>query len=269
MIIGKEKRLKRIYNGNDNIVILPMDHGFTEGPIDGLQNIGVTLAKIVECNCVDSVILHRGAIINNYDILSKQNLGLIMHLSGSTSLYGRGLHKIQTATVDEAISLGCDAVSVHVNLGNEYEASMLEDMGRVAEECDRKGMPLVAMVYVRGDEIDNGREVAYLKRAVRVADEIGADIVKVNYCMEGEDFSEVVNSCQIPVVIAGGEQTDMISILKLVEDSMKAGAKGISIGRNIFQSRNYKELLNGINRIVHNHESVSHILKKSNLYNIV
>lgn len=269
MIIGKEKRIKRIFNGNSNIVILPMDHGFTEGPIEGIENIGRTLENMVECNCIDSVILHRGAIINNYDIVSKQDLGLIMHLSGSTSLYEKGLHKIQTGTVDEAISLGCDAVSVHINLGNEYEAIMLEDVGRIAEECDRKGMPLVAMVYVRGSGIADGRKLTYLKRAVRVADEIGADIVKVNYCLEGDDFFEVVNSCQIPVVIAGGEQTDTIKILKMVDDAMRAGARGVSIGRNIFQANNYRELLDGINRIVHKRESVHQVLKKSNIYSIV
>lgn len=97
---------------------------------------------------------------------------------------------------DEAISLGCDAVSVHINLGNEYEASMLEDVGGIAGECNRKGMPLVAMVYVRGSSIKDGRELEYLKRAVRLADESGADIVKVNHSLEGDDFSEVVNACQ-------------------------------------------------------------------------
>ncbi|MBH1940429.1 fructose-bisphosphate aldolase [Mobilitalea sibirica] len=262
MIIGKEKRLNRLYNGHDRIIILPLDHGFTEGPIDGIENMGQALSDIVRYNVVDSVILHRGAIIHNYSILSKQNLGLIMHLSGSTSLYGNGLHKIQTGTVDEAISLGCDGVSVHINLGNEYEPYMLENTARIAEECGKKGMPLIAMVYVRGDEIENERKLPYLKRAVRLADEIGADIVKVNLCMEGENFSEVVNSCQIPVVIAGGQQKDYISLLRMVDTAMKSGAKGISIGRNIFQSSNYSLLLNNIKRIVHEHEDISLIMKE-------
>ncbi|WP_167959137.1 2-amino-3,7-dideoxy-D-threo-hept-6-ulosonate synthase [Anaerosporobacter faecicola] len=258
-MIGKQKRLNRIFGGRERTIIVPMDHGFTDGPIDGIADMGRTLQNVLRSNVVNAVILHRGTLIHNYSLLTNPDLSLIMHLSGSTSLCDRGLKKIQTASVDEAIALGCDAVSVHVNLGNEYESAMLSNMAYVAEECGKKGMPLLAMMYVRGNAIANERELKYLKHAVRVADEMGADIVKVNYCLEGENFEEVVNGCQIPVIIAGGQYQGKDSLLHLISDAMNNGAKGVSIGRGVFQSNDCQELLQDIAKIVHEPKNLQEI----------
>lgn len=261
-MLGKKKRLKRLFNGHDKIIILPMDHGFTEGPISGVENIGHTLTEISHCNKIDSVVLHRGTIINNYNILSDERLGLIMHLSGSTNIGETCLHKIRTGTVREAMSLGCDAVSVHINFGNEYESYMLEDISKISEECINNGMPLFVMAYVRSKTIDNELKLSHIKHVVRVADEIGADIVKVNYSVAGENFEEVVKSCQIPVVIAGGAQQNPVDLLKMIYEAMKCGAKGISIGRNIFQSDCKDRLLDDIYQIVHENAELDDILEK-------
>ncbi|MCL2252917.1 MAG: 2-amino-3,7-dideoxy-D-threo-hept-6-ulosonate synthase [Lachnospiraceae bacterium] len=262
---GKEKRMSRIFRGHERAIILPLDHGFSEGPIKGLEKLGDTLQKIMECKIVDSMILHGGPIKNNYQLLNNNDIGLIMHLSGSTALSTSGLLKIQTATVKEAVRMGCDAVSIHINLGNGYEAKMLQDTANIIQDCNDAGMPLIAMVYVRGDKIDNEWDIKYIKHAVRVMDELGADMVKVNYCNSKSGFAEVIESCQIPVIIAGGQQMDTESLLTMISNAMDCGAKGISIGRNIFQSDNYTELLNDIHGIVHQNVRVDDLIGKYRL----
>lgn len=249
-MLGKEKRLNRLFNKSQNIILVPLDHGISCGPIQGLENMRDTLKTIVDCK-MDSILLHKGIIEKNYDIVSKKQVGLIMHLSASTNLGDCELQKIRTETVDEAIAMGCDGVSVHVNLGNSKEPYMLEDFSNISGECMRKGMPLIAMMYSRGESIRNELDINNLKHITRVAVELGADIVKINYPENIDEFRSLVEYCQVPVVIAGGEKRDEIDTLKMIDEAMMSGARGISMGRNIFQSNCKKTLISCIQKIVH------------------
>ncbi|MGL5087830.1 MAG: 2-amino-3,7-dideoxy-D-threo-hept-6-ulosonate synthase, partial [Clostridium sp.] len=183
-------------------------------------------------------------------------------LSCSTNVGGFDLKKIRSASVDEAIAMGCDGVSIHVNIGNEAESYMLEDFANISEECSKKGMPLIAMMYARGPEIENEYDVKYVKHIARIAEELGADIVKVNYTGDIEGFREVVQGCQIPVVIAGGEKQDNIKTLIMINDAMIAGARGISIGRNIFQQEDKELILKAIKDIVYNRADIDMVIDR-------
>ncbi len=154
---------------------------------------------------------------------------------------------------EEALKLGADAVSVHINLGAEDEGCMIKDLGSVAKEAMSWGMPLLAMMYVRGPKVENPYDVRLVKHAARVAAELGADIVKVPYTGSSETFREVVEGCFVPVVIAGGEKmsTDE-DILDMVRGSVVAGGAGVSIGRNVFQHRDPTMIVQAISKIVHN-----------------
>jgi DhnA family fructose-bisphosphate aldolase class Ia len=166
-------------------------------------------------------------------------------------------------TVEEAIKLGADAVSIHVNLGAEDERSMLEDLGMVAKVTFEWGMPLLAMMYTRGPKVKNEYDVKLLKHAARVGAELGADIVKVVYTGSVESFREVVEGCFVPVVIAGGEKMgNDQDILKMVKGSMEAGGAGVSIGRNVFQHKDPTKIVQAISKIVHNGSTVEEGLMK-------
>jgi fructose-bisphosphate aldolase/2-amino-3,7-dideoxy-D-threo-hept-6-ulosonate synthase len=98
------------------------------------------------------------------------------------------------------------------------------------------GMPLLAMMYPRGENVKSQFDVEAVKNCARVGAELGADIVKTNYTGDVDSFREVVRGCNVPVVIAGGPKMDSEeALLKMVRDAMEAGAAGISIGRNVFQ----------------------------------
>ncbi|HOK39674.1 MAG TPA: 2-amino-3,7-dideoxy-D-threo-hept-6-ulosonate synthase [bacterium] len=266
-MIGKAIRLERIINRNTKkTVIVPMDHGITVGPIPGLVNMQKTVSEIVKGGA-NAIILHKGIVTSGHR-RSGKDIGLILHLSASTNLSPDPNEKVIVSTVEEAIVLGADAVSIHINLGADTEAEMLKNFGMIAKDCMKWAMPLVAMMYTRGKKIEREDDVKVVKHAARVAAEMGADIVKVSYTGSAETFYEVVQGCPIPVVIAGGEKIDSEEeFLKLVKDAMSAGAGGVSIGRNAFQHKEPRLMVRTISNIVHNKISVEEAIKILNKNN--
>lgn len=260
-IIGKQVRMERIMNRNTGkTVIVPMDHGISVGPIEGLEDMK-SAVQMVSDGGANAIVEHKGLVGAGHR-RGGRDIGLIIHLSASTSLSPNPNAKTLVCSVEEAIKLGADAVSIHVNIGNGSEKDMLRDFGMVACEAKTWGMPLLAMIYPRGEKIKDEYDVNYIKHAARVGDEIGADIVKVSYTGSAESFKEVVKGCSIPVVIAGGAKMNSDrEILEMVKGSIEAGGAGASIGRNVFQHKNPAKMVQAISSIVHNNASVEDALK--------
>jgi predicted phospho-2-dehydro-3-deoxyheptonate aldolase len=250
-MIGKRIRLERIIDRNSRkTVIIPMDHGVTVGPIEGLADMRTTVSKIV-AGGANAILMHKGIVRAGHRGAGR-DVGLIIHLSAGTSISPDPNAKELVCTVEEAIKLGADAVSVHINLGAETDKEMLGQLGYVSEACLEWQMPLVAMMYTRGPKIKNEYDVANVRHAARVGAELGADIVKVVYTGSVESFREVVEGCPVPVVIAGGEKMDSDEdIFKMVDGALKAGATGVSIGRNAFQHENPEKMVAALCKMVH------------------
>ncbi len=255
-MVGKKIRMERIINRDSGkTVIIPMDHGVTVGPIAGLENMRDTISKVV-AGGANAILLHKGIVRVGHRGGGK-DVGLIVHLSGGTSLSPDPNAKELVCTVEEALKLGADAVSVHVNLGAETDRDMLGQLGFISEQCLEWQMPLIAMMYTRGSKIKDEYDVNNVKHAARVGAELGADIVKVVYTGSVESFAGVVEGCPVPVVIAGGEKMDSDKdIFEMVEAALKAGAAGISIGRNAFQHENPTKMVEALSKMVHKGASV-------------
>jgi len=164
--------------------------------------------------------------------------------------------------VEEAIKLGADAVSIHINIGNGGEKEMLKDFGHVSYEARTWGLPLLAMIYPRGEKIKDEFDVNVIKHAARIGDEMGADLVKVSYTGSVASFKEVTSGCSVPVVIAGGPKMNSDrDILEMVRGSKDAGGAGVSIGRNVFQHRDPRCMVEAICSIVHDDRNVDDALK--------
>jgi len=250
-MIGKEIRIERIMNRDTGrTVIVPMDHGVTAGPIPGLEDMRETVGKVV-AGGANAILMHKGMVQAGHR-RGGRDIGLIVHLSAGTSLSPDPNAKVPVCTVEEAIQLGADAVSIHVNLGAPTDADMVRHFGEVAAHCTRWGMPLLAMVYTRGPKIESEFDVKYVKHAARAGAELGADIVKVNYTGSPESFREVVAGCPVPVVIAGGEKVETeAELFQMVAGALKAGAAGVSIGRNAFQHKDPQGMMRAISKMVH------------------
>lgn len=250
-MIGKKIRLERILDRkSEHTVIVPMDHGVTVGPIKGLEDLPKAVDDVARGGA-DAVLMHKGMVQYGHRGYG-MDIGLIIHLSGGTSLGPDPNNKVLVCTVKEAVRLGADAVSVHINVGAENESQMLRDLGATAKECLEYGMPLLAMMYPRGKDIKSEHDAKYVKHAARVGAELGADIIKTVYTGDKKSFREVVEGCPAPIVIAGGPKIDSEqALLKMIEDAMACGAAGVSIGRNVFQAEDRVELTRKICGIVH------------------
>lgn len=239
--MGTKIRLRRIIKPETNrTFLLALDHGLTVGPLNGIENLPSFIRGLSLKN-VDGIILHTRGMINlcQDSIAKLHSISLIAHLSGSTSLSNDPLYKRIVCSVENANQLGADGVSVHINLGSMMEDRMLTDLGRVAENCEKSGMPLLIMIYPRGENIEDEYSIQYIAQAIRVAEEIGADIIKTNYPGDMHKFEEIMSQSNTPVVVAeGARQSSEKALFKMVNEALEAGASGVCFGRNIFQHKN-------------------------------
>lgn len=254
---GKIRRLSRIFRIDGKTVIVPMDHGVTLGPIAGIENISKVVEKLKKGGA-DAVLVHKGWA----RLIDTRGISLILHISASTKIGPDPDWKVVVASVEEAIALGADGVSIHVNIGCDREPEMLSLLGAVAESCEDWGMPLLVMAYPRGPKIMNQHDPELVSHAARVAAELGADVVKTNYTGSAESFKKVVESCPVPVVIAGGPKVNSDrELLEMVKNSIDSGGAGVSIGRNIFQHEKPELITKAIVGIVHDGMSLEEALK--------
>jgi fructose-bisphosphate aldolase / 2-amino-3,7-dideoxy-D-threo-hept-6-ulosonate synthase len=257
MVLGKDIRLNRILK-NGKMLCIPMDHGISSGPLDGIKDI-TRFIYDTEKSGLSCILLNKGII----KILPRPiNIGLIAHMSASTSLGPDPNKKVLLGSVKEAIRLGADAVSVHINIGSREEPMMLYSLGLIADECNKWGMPLIAMMYPRGENIKNPHDPSIISHAARIGAEAGADIVKTVYTGDTDTFKDVVKSCPVPIVIAGGPKSNTNKdILELCHGAIQAGSIGITFGRNIFTHSNPKKLIKALYEIIIENKKYEEVLE--------
>jgi predicted phospho-2-dehydro-3-deoxyheptonate aldolase len=243
--------MERIINRKTgNAVIIPMDHGVTVGPIKGIKSVKA-IADAVASGGADAAVVHKGAAIFGHRGYGR-DLGLIIHLSASTALGPDPNNKVLVATVEEALKLGADGVSIQVNIGAKDEGRMLSTLGEISRSCQEWGMPLLAMMYPRGKKISDEFSEENIAHAARVGAELGADLVKTSYTGDPESFGRVVEGCPVPIVIAGGPRVESeLDLLQMVEGAISAGARGVAIGRNVFQHDDPALITHRICSVVH------------------
>ena len=258
MVFGRDIRLSRILNGG-KMLCIPMDHGITNGPIKGLEDIHGMIYQCASAG-LTCVLVNKGIIKT---MPRSPDIGLIVHFSASTSIGPAPNRKMLIGSIEEAIRLGADAVSVHINIGSKEEPEMLQTLGMMSDKCDEWSLPLVAMMYPRGENIKSPYDVQIVAHAARVGAEAGADIVKTVYTGDPDSFKQVVRSCPVPLVIAGGPKVNSDrETLEMCNGSMAAGAKGVTFGRNIFQHKNPPAMVRALRKIIIENRNVKEALKE-------
>lgn len=244
--MGKSERLKKLLPNGKGLFV-PIDHALSQFPEKGLENLSELIPQL---SIADAIIAHKG-VVSHY----KQKNNFIMHVSASTIHGGKKAdNKVLTGSVIEAKMRGAIGVSAQINLGSNYESEMIERMGEISRQAHEQEMPLLGMVYPRGVnlKIDDKDITKGVSHAVRLAFELGCDIVKVPWTGDKESFSEVCRSVPIPVLIAGGElKGDFDSLLTLIEDAINSGASGVCMGRQIFASEDVEERCLKISELIH------------------
>ncbi|MBP2624870.1 MAG: class I fructose-bisphosphate aldolase family protein [Nitrosopumilaceae archaeon] len=251
MVNGYQIRLNRILRKN-KMFCIPMDHGISNGPISGIENPHSIIYKCQNYG-ITSIIINKGILRS---LPSPIKIGVLVHYSASTSLSAYPDRKVLTGTVEEALRLGADGVSIHVNIGGEDEPEMLKQLGIISEQCHKWDMPLLAMMYPRGKNIKNPHDADTIAHVSRIGAECGADIIKTFYTGDAKSFKKIIKSTPVPVVVAGGPKANStIDILKMTEDIMNAGAIGITYGRNIFSHKTPEKMVKALTSIIFKKQS--------------
>lgn len=254
---GKRRRLRRVFRDDGKTVIVPIDHGVSIGPVKGIEDMDRLIGELVKGG-VDAIVVHKGWA-KRLDIAG---VGLIIHGSAGTELSLDGLRKTQCATPLEALSLGADGFSLQVNVGSETDYEQLAFLANSSRICNLLGLPLLAMMYPRGQKVQDEHSQKEVLHVARIGVELGADVVKTNYTGSQESFKTVVESTRIPVVIAGGPKASSTKdFLKMVSDAVSAGAAGVSIGRNVFQHKDPRRMAEALSAIVHDGASLEYALE--------
>ncbi len=235
-----------------------MDHGITLGAVQGLKDIESTIDAVTRAGA-DAVLTQKGIAPRVHD--NKNEAGYIVHLNASTTIGPDTNDKRLTGTVEEAIRAGADAVSFHINVGSDHEPEQIEDLAGITDVASRFGIPVLAMAYARGPGVDS-TDPESLGHAVRLAEELGADIVKTGYSGDGASFEHVCESTRLPVLIAGGARGSDRETVEMVRGAMDGGAAGVSMGRSIFQHEDPAAITTAVSAIVHDDASVDEALER-------
>lgn len=260
MTAGLTARLRRI-GTDDRYLIVPMDHGLTMGAVTGLANIEATIDAVTRGGA-DAVLTQKGIASRVHP--HRNDAGYIVHLNGSTEIGPAENDKRQTATVEDAIRAGADAVSVHINVGSDYEPQQLTALGSITSTAAEFGIPVLAMAYARGPGVDEQDPTA-LAHAVRVAEELDADVVKTGYSGDPASFERVVEATALPVLIAGGSKGTDEQTIEMVRGAVDAGAAGVSMGRSIFQHDRPAAITEAVSAVVHDGADVATALSRAGL----
>jgi len=264
--LGKKVRLHRILyeHGlkNGRMMILPIDQGLEHGPVDFFPNPDSKFPqyqyRLAKEGGYSGIALHYGLAAKYMDKFAGE-VPLILKINGKTNIPSDAYaFSPLTATVEDAVRLGADAVGYTLFVGSPMQADDIAQLMKVREDCDYYGMPLIVWAYPRGEAIDQkgGRDSFYaIDYAARVAQEMGADVVKVNFprvnaemdkrtpapynqmeISAEEAFRQVVQSAgRTMVIVSGGSKMSDEELLQKVEQSLAAGAVGLIFGRNMWQ----------------------------------
>jgi len=242
MDFGLENRMSKIFRPETGkTVMLAVDHGYFQGPTTGLENLEQTLKPLTPH--ADCLFITRGMLRNCVD--KKINSSICLRVSGGPSILKDLTNEDIVVSIDEALRLNASGVGMSIFVGAENEDRTISNLGKLINEAEAYGMPVLAITAV-GREMT--RDSRYLGLACRIASEIGARIVKTYYC---EDFYKVTESCPVPIVMAGGKKIDEKDALIMTENAITEGASGVDMGRNIFQSTKPVSMMKAIGAIVH------------------
>lgn len=258
MVLGKDVRLNRILN-NGKMICIPMDHGISSGPLEGIKDIHKFIYD-TENSGLSCILINKGIMKT---LPKPLKIGVIAHMSASTSLGPDPNRKVLLGSVREAIRLGADAVSLHINIGSNEESMMLYTLGLVSDECNEWNMPLIAMMYPRGENIKNPNDPTIIAHASRIGAEAGADIVKTLYPGNIDAFKDIVKSCPVPIVIAGGPKSKTThGTVEMCHGAMQAGAIGVTFGRNIFQHSDPNKIIKALYEIIIENKKLEDVIYK-------
>ena len=249
----REVHLRKIVR-DGKVLILAMDQGMEHGPVDfNARNINPEyVLDIASKGGFTGLAIQKG-IARHYKECYSGKVPLVLKLNGRTNIVPKDeIYSSQVASVKEAVKLGADAIGYTLYVGSPREADMFREFGKVQEEAEDYGLPCVVWAYPRGRFVQDEKSADTIAYAARVALELGADVVKVNYPGSVEGMKKVVAAAgRCKVISAGGSKQSDAEFLAKVRDVMASGAVGLAVGRNVWQNDNPMKIAEELKKIVY------------------
>ncbi len=240
---GMKKHLSNIFDPvSGNTVMFAFDHGYFMGSTAGLERLDVLLPQLIPY--VDVLMGTRGAIRTCVPADCRKGIAL-RTTSGSSMLNDDLSHEVLAVDIEDVIRMNADCMAIQTFIGADGQLSSLDNLSKAVNAGMRYSVPVMGVVAVGKQMERTGR---FFKLATRILAELGANIIKTYNC---EDFEEVVAACPVPIVVAGGKKLPEKEALELAYEVISKGARGVDMGRNIFQSQNPAVMAQAVNMVVH------------------
>jgi putative autoinducer-2 (AI-2) aldolase len=242
---GMKNRLSRIIKPKTgHTVMLAVDHGYFLGPTKDLENAQQTIEPLLDY--ADALMLTRGILRTSVD--PEASVPIVLRVSGGSSIIGEDLSNETIMTsMEDAVRLNVSAIALSIFVGSDYESQTLENLALLVDMAQEYGIPVLAVTAV-GKELEK-RDSRFLSLSCRIAAEFGASFVKTYYC---DEFEKVVESCPVPLVIAGGPKLNTeLDAFKMAYEAIRKGAVGVDMGRNIWQNPYPVAMIKAIRAVVH------------------
>ena len=240
---GMKKHLSNIFDPKTgNTVMFAFDHGYFMGSTAGLERLDILIPKLADH--VDVLMGTRGALRTCVPPDCRKAIAL-RTTSGSSMLNDDLSHEVVAVDIEDAVRMNADCMAVQTFIGADGQLSSIDNLSQTINAGLRHSIPTMGVVAVGKDMERTDR---FFKLATRILAEMGVNIVKTYYC---ENFEEVVAACPVPLVVAGGKKLPEDEALTLAYKVISQGARGVDMGRNIFQSEHSVEMADAIHKIVH------------------
>lgn len=259
-MLGKKVRMSRLVNAKSNkMMAITVDHAISRGiaPMTGLHQIQNTIDKII-LGRPDAMTMTKG-IAEHCMWDHAGQVAMLMKVSNYSPV--APTKDTVFGSVDEAIRMGADAVSMGAMTLGDFQGEQFEIIGKYSEECMAKGMPLIGHVYPKGESVPADKRTAWenIAYCVRSACELGMDIVKTTYTGDPDSMAKVV-SCvpsSFRVVIQGGDACKTLDdYLQMTRDAMDCGVGGVTMGRFVWEYKDVTALVVALRYLIHHGYSV-------------
>jgi len=240
---GMKKHLTNIFSPKSgNTVMFAFDHGYFMGSVSGLERLDLLIPTLIDH--IDVLMATRGAL--RTCVKPNFRKGIALRVSAGSSMLNDDLsHELVSVDIEEAIRMNADCLAVQTFIGADGQLASIDNLSRTINAGARYSIPTLGVIAV-GKDME--RTDKYFKLATRIVAELGAHIIKTYYC---DQFEEIVAACPVPIVVAGGKKLPEKDALTMAYRSIQGGARGLDMGRNIFQSRHPAAMADAIGKIVH------------------
>jgi fructose-bisphosphate aldolase, class I len=262
MNLGKQIRLNRIFSHpSGKLCSIAIDHfvGYGSGLPRGLSNLPHTLAEVIKA-MPDAVTMTKGTALSCWGPHAGK-VPLILQ-AGCFTVDERIIEMITDPA--ECIRMGADAIAVSIGVRGNTEGKFIQALSTKVTEATKYDLPVIAHIYPRVYEPTGIRIVhdpENIRWAVRVGIECGADVIKVGYTGDVKSFSQIISECPVPIVAAGGPKCETLKdALKMMSESVQAGGRGATIGRNAWGQADIPAAIRAFKAVIHDGKSPAEVV---------